>query len=442
MKSRQAGDLMKKRIITYLALLVVSFLLVTGYQLSIQSQAVSWETLENVHDLIINNYVSEVNTLQLMEGATKKALELFELDKEVADVLGKQQDSYHSLASRLQSFFADYYDHKRGEAELIDAALKGMVNSLDIYSSFLPPDKYDDFQMEMEGEYGGIGVVITLRDDRATVVSSFDNTPGGRADINPEDKILAVDGVSTEGMAVDAVANRIRGPEGTKVELEMYRGSEDRYFTVILVREIIQIPFVETEMLDDNIGLIMISQFYNDVGRLTLRAVQDVINQGAEKIILDLRSNPGGSLREAINVASIFSPRGPLLHIKSGEGEMEVINTSPFFRQVDIPLVVLINAGSASGSEIVASALQEYNTAYLIGTQSFGKGTVQTIMPLADGSALRLTTAHFYSAKMNALHEEGVIPDLTVEFDVETAEDEQLEAAIQYLLDLDIKEAS
>lgn len=415
-----------------------------GFLPVVTASGPSWDLLERVQAFVQMYHYEELEKNALLEGAVDGALKAFDVDEEEGREALLQEGetiSLQELIDRMQSFFPDYYTEELGEEELIYASLRGMVGALDIYSSFMTPDSYEELQREIEGEYGGIGVIITIREDKITVVSSFDGTPGGNADIKPGDIIRYVNETSTEGMSVDAVANRIRGPEDTKVTLTLYRESEDREFEIELTRAIVEIPYVEHELLEGDIGYISITQFYNDVGRKVQGALRELKHEGAQSFILDLRNNPGGILQEAVNVTSLFIPRGPVVHIADGSGSRETLNTHPFFRFQDIPLVVLVNPGSASGSEIVAAAIQEHGTGTILGMTTFGKGTVQSIIPLPDGSGLRLTTAKYYTSKENSIHETGIEPDIYVEDEGDLEYDHQLQAAIKYLLEGELPEA-
>ncbi len=365
----------------------------------------------------------------------------FILGQSQENIAGAPGDRFQ-LIHRVYEHIQQYYVEDVEADKLIDGAIRGMIDSLDKYSSYLSQERYEEMQMEMKGEYGGVGIVITIRDNKTTVVSTFKGTPSYDADVKPGDIIRKVDGTETEGYALDAVADMIRGAEGTRVVLTMYRPDEDREFEVELVRAIVEIPYVEYQLRDDKIGVVTITQFAEDVGSKTYNAMRTLERQGAEGIILDLRFNPGGLLREAVNVSSVFIPRGPVVHVADRSGVVETLNTNVRYQQVKLPLVVLVNEGTASGSEIVAAAIQEHETGILMGSTTFGKGTVQTIIPLVDGSALRLTTAKYYTSMENSIHEEGVLPDIQVEQDYETEEDEQLDAAIKYLLDRALPDAS
>lgn len=326
----------------------------------------------------------------------------------------------------------NYYVEDKNLDELVDSAISGMLKELDPYSSYLSPGEYEDMQIEFDGEFGGIGIVITVREEKLTIVSPIKNTPGDRADLQAGDVIKAINGNLTSKMSQDKAVDLMRGEPGTDVTLTISReDTED--FEVEITRANIEVPYVEHNMETDRIGYLTINQFAKDVGYDTQKALKDLKSQGAEAIILDLRSNPGGILEESIKVASNFIEDGEVVTVKSRTKEDEVYNTVSDIEAVDLPMIVLINQGSASASEIVAGAITDYNRGILLGKKTFGKGTVQTVIPMGDGSALRLTTARYYTPDGTFIHDEGIEPNVEVEFDPESEEDKQLQNAIDLL---------
>lgn len=326
----------------------------------------------------------------------------------------------------------NYYVKNINLEDLVKSAIDGMVGGLDPYSSYLSPDEYEEMQTEFEGEFGGIGIVITVREDKLTIVSPIKNTPGDRAGLKAGDIIKAIDGKLTAKMSQEKAVDMMRGEPGTKVNLTIEREQKED-FDVEIIRDNIEVPYVEHEMASDFVGYIAIYQFVNDVGYKTEEAINDLKSQGAKALILDLRSNPGGILDEAIKVASNFIDQGKIVTVKSRTGEDEVYKKVSDIDTVDLPMIVLINEGSASASEIVAGAISDYDRGDLLGQKSFGKGTVQTVIPLGDGSALRLTTARYYTPNGTFIHEKGIEPDYHVEYNEETEEDDQKMKAIKLL---------
>ena len=331
----------------------------------------------------------------------------------------------------------NYYVTEVNPDELIDGAIKGMLRTLDSYSTYLPEEDYDEMQVQIKGEYGGLGFIITLRNEELTIVSPFEGTPACRAGLQAGDVIMEVDGDSTEGWSLDRAVNRMRGDEGTEVTLKIKRldGDEEETFTLDITREIIEVPFIEEELLEDRIGYINLIQFGEDVGFDLQQTLNNLKDEGAEAFILDLRNNAGGLLDEAVSVASNFIQEEPIVHIEQRD-DTQTLNALPIIRAVDEPLVVLVNKGSASGSEIVAAAIKDTERGALIGTNTFGKATVQSVVPMEDGSALRLTTARYLTSGKNVIGSDGLEPDILIEEDIEAEDDLQLERALEYLREI------
>jgi carboxyl-terminal processing protease len=294
--------------------------------------------------------------------------------------------------------------------------------------------EYEEMQQEYEGHYGGIGIVITMRDNKLTIVSPIKNTPGERAGLRAGDIITAIDGEETAEMSQMKAVDMMRGEENTDVTLTITRGDEEP-FDVEITREDIEVPYVETEMKTEEIGYISLAQFIEEVGTKVETAVADLKEQGAQGIILDLRNNPGGLLNEAVDVSSVFIDQGVIVSVKQKDETERILKVNQKIKaDTEIPLIVLINKGSASGSEIVAGAIKDYDRGKLMGTTTFGKGVVQSVVPLKDGSAVSLTTARYYTPDGNYIHEKGIEPDTKIELDIEAAQedesDNQLQAAI------------
>ena len=329
----------------------------------------------------------------------------------------------------------NYYVEDKNLDELVDSAITGMLKELDPYSSYLSPDEYEEMQIEFDGEFGGIGIVITIREEKLTIVSPIKNTPGDRADLKSGDVIKAINGRLTSKMSQEKAVDIMRGEPGTDVTLTISREDKEEEFDVVITRANVEIPYVEHSMETDTIGYLSIYQFASDVGYKAEEALKDLKSQGAQALILDLRTNPGGILDEAVKVASNFIDDDTVVTVKSRRREDETYNTVSDINAVDLPMVVLINEGSASASEIVAGAISDHDRGKLIGQKTFGKGTVQTVIPLGDGSALRLTTARYYTPNGTFIHEKGIEPDIMIEFNQDSEEDEQLQKAIELLKD-------
>lgn len=340
-------------------------------------------------------------------------------------------DAFQDIMFLLQNYYVEDVDFET----LMEGAIDGMLNEVDRYSYFMSPSEYKEMQEEYEGHYGGIGIVITMKDNKLTIVSPIKNTPGERAGLRAGDVISEINGQKTSEMSQMKAVNIMRGEPGTKVTLTISRGDEDP-FDVEITREDIEVPYVETEMKTDEIGYISLTQFIENVGTKVEKAVSDLKGKGAKGIILDLRNNPGGLLNEAVNVASVFVDEGVIVSVKDRDGTERVMEVNNEMEaDTEIPLIILINKGSASASEIVAGAVKDYDRGDLIGSTTFGKGVVQSVVELKDGSAVKLTTARYYTPDGNYIHENGIEPDLKLKLDLEAARDDgsdnQLDKAIE-----------
>jgi carboxyl-terminal processing protease len=315
------------------------------------------------------------------------------------------------------SYVESNYVEEVESEKVIQGAIRGMLKTLDPHSSFMPPDVYREMQVETEGRFGGLGIEITMRDDVLTVVSPIEGTPAFRAGIQPGDQIVKVDGESTKEMSLVDAVKKLRGPEGSSVTIAIFRQgfTEPKDFT--LSRAVIQIKSVRWTKLKDDIGYVKLRSFHKTTEEELEEALRDLGEQQIKALVLDLRNNPGGLLEQAISVSNVFLEGGQLIVYTKGRlpnQNMKGFAKSDGFH-VTYPVAVLINGGSASASEIVAGALQDLNRATVIGTQSFGKGSVQTIIPLSDGSGLRLTTAKYYTPKGCEIHGKAITPDIVVE---------------------------
>ncbi|HIE43785.1 MAG TPA: S41 family peptidase [Candidatus Omnitrophica bacterium] len=373
--------------------------------------------------------------------------------------IAKEKEAYPHL-ELLAKVIATIQQKYVGEVEvekLIIDALEGMVSSLDPYSQFMTPDVKKEMELETKGEFGGVGMVITRRDDIITVVSPIEDTPAFRAGIQSEDKIVEIDGEPTKGWTTWQAAKKLRGEPGSQVTIKVRREGEKDLLTFELTREIIHIKSVKNvRIIKDDIGYIRITAFREDTAKNLREALTQLLEQGANSLILDVRNNPGGLLDVAVEVADEFLPKGKLIvFIKGREGKEErkyFSRNDPIFPHGH-KVVILINKGSASASEIVAGTLKKSGIATLVGTDTFGKGSVQSIIGLDDKYALRLTTAHYYIDEDKTIEGEGIKPDIEVEiskeerakilealegYKKEDIPDPQLEKAIEYLTEPEI----
>jgi carboxyl-terminal processing protease len=342
---------------------------------------------------------------------------------------GKQSEDeykYLRIFTDALRIVKENYVEQVSMKDLIYGALNGMTKSLDPFSSFFTPKQYESFRQETEGEFGGVGIEIGMEKGRPVVISPIEGTPAFRAGIKAGDVILEVNGEDTSNMSLIDVVQRIRGKVGTKVQLTIYRKGMEKPMKIELERALIKIESVRWTTLGD-VGYIKLSQFNENVSVQVERALKELTSQKVKGVILDLRNDPGGLLSEAVNVADLFLPEGRLVvYTRSRNGE-----TQKYFARRktvvpdELPVIVLINKGSASASEIVAGALQDYKRAVILGEKSFGKASVQNIIPLEDGSALKLTVAHYYTPLGRLIHNKGIVPD------VQVAMDENQEEALQ-----------
>ncbi|MBU1130679.1 S41 family peptidase [Patescibacteria group bacterium] len=325
------------------------------------------------------------------------------------------------------------------DAQLFYGALAGSVASLnDPYSVFLPPDESEKFSEELAGKFEGIGAEIGIKNDRITIISPLPDSPAEKAGLRALDKVIAIDGLDTVGISLDTAVNLIRGEKGTPVILTVIREGEDGFLDITITRDEIHIQSVKLEIKDDNIAYLEISNFNSDTQDVFKQKVNELLAASPRGIILDLRNNPGGYLDTAIKIAGYWVENGQVVvkeefsipelnqeHFSSGQSQLR-----------DYPTVVLINQASASASEIVAGALQDYDLAQLVGMQTFGKGSVQELEQLSDGSSIKLTVAKWLTPYGRSIDENGISPDIEIDLtneDYENNEDPQLAKALELL---------
>ena len=328
------------------------------------------------------------------------------------DVLGRVLDIIHS----------DYVD-KPDDAKLLDAAIDGIVKSLDPHSSYMDAKSYADMQATTTGQFGGLGMEVNMQDGVLKVVAPIDDTPAARAGILAGDVIEEVDGTPVKGLSLTEAVTRMRGAPGTEVRLGVRRPGKDAALNLTLVREIIKVSAVKRELMGDDVGYVRITQFSARVADDLKHAVEALTADREDTLkgfVLDLRNNPGGLLDQAVRVAGGFLNSGEIVSLRGRDAaDVQRFSASPGDLINGKPLIVLINGGSASASEIVAAALQDQKRATVIGSRTFGKASVQTIIPLGPGNgALRLTTARYYRPSGHSLQAQGVKPDIEVLQDV------------------------
>jgi carboxyl-terminal processing protease len=320
------------------------------------------------------------------------------------------------------------YVEQVGEQQLIEAAINGMLTSLDPHSSYLDTEKYRDMQVQTRGEFGGLGIEVTMENGLVKVVSPIDDTPAAKAGVQPGDLVTHIDGEPVMGMSLSEAVEKMRGPVDSKIDLRLLRKGRDEPFDVSLNRAVIKISPVRARAEGD-VAYVRLTTFNEQTATEMREKLDDVTGTIGEKptgIVLDLRNNPGGLLDQAVAVADAFIDKGEIVSTRGRRPDsVQRFNARPGDIAENVPMVVLINGGSASASEIVAGALQDQRRAIVMGTQSFGKGSVQTIMPLSGNGAIRLTTARYYTPSGTSIQARGIVPDIEVhQANVETLDDD------------------
>jgi carboxyl-terminal processing protease len=322
------------------------------------------------------------------------------------------------LFTDVLAIIQNQYVDETEPREVIYGAIRGMLKSLDPHSAFLDPESYREMQVETSGSFGGLGIEITIRDDQLTVVAPIEGTPAHRAGIQPGDRIMKIEGLATKDMSLVDAVKKMRGPKGTKVTITILREGAKELQDVTVTREIIQVQSVKSQEIEPGLGYVRIRQFQERTARDLDAAVEKFEKTGRfAGLIVDLRNNPGGLLSSAVEVSEKFLGDGKLVVYTEGRVRNQNMRFVAHARHAitDVPLVVLVNNGSASASEIVAGAVQDHARGVVLGTQTFGKGSVQTIIQLPDGSGLRLTTAKYFTPKGRSIHGKGIAPDIVVE---------------------------
>jgi len=311
----------------------------------------------------------------------------------------------------------DYVEETKSK-DLIQGAIKGMLETLDPHSAYMPPTMFKEMQEETKGRFEGLGIEITLKDGILTVVSPIEGTPAFRAGVLAGDQIIKIDGETTKNFTLVDSVKRLRGPRGTKVTITIMREGLPKPKDFTLVREVIPVRSVRHELLEKTYGYVRISQFQEKTDgdfEKAMKALEEESKGALKGLVLDLRNNPGGLLDQAVKISDRFIDSGIIVSIDGRREEAkQKWPAHPDGTATRYPLIVLVNGGSASGAEIVAGAIQDHGRGILVGTQTFGKGSVQTIIPLKDGSGLRLTTARYYTPSGRSIQAKGIVPDIIV----------------------------
>jgi len=326
---------------------------------------------------------------------------------------------FRETADLIKAKYVEPIDEKK----LMESAINGMLASLDPHNAYMPPDAFNDMQVQLSGSFGGLGIEITIREGKLTVISPIEDTPAFRAGIKPGDHIWMIDNLFTRSMNISDAVKRMRGPKGSTVVLTVIRDGVAKPIVFRLKRDIIHIQSVKARTLDRGFGYVRVAQFQETTGMEFTNALESLKkdNEGSLKgLILDLRNNPGGLVDTAIDVAGHFVGGGlndGLIVTMKGRdpSSKKEIHASVSKKELNYPVVVMINGGSASASEIVAGALQDYKRAVIVGTQSFGKGSVQSVIPMRNGAGLKLTTARYYTPKGRSIQVKGITPDIFID---------------------------
>ena len=348
----------------------------------------------------------------------------------------KKIDLFGEVLEKINKEYVDEID----QSESMDSAINGLLQSLDPYSAYMSPEIFNEMQTETSGEFGGLGIEVSMESGVVKVISPIDDTPASRAGIKAGDYIVKIDDIQVQGKSLSEAVDLMRGPVGSDIELTIRRRGEKKALTFTIVREIIQIKSVKADLLNENIGYIRLTSFNENSSKQIKNEIEKFEkNKNIKSYILDLRNNPGGLLSQAIRISDYFLDNGEIVSTKSRKASE---NRKWFAQKGDLTngktLLVLINYGSASASEIVAGALKDHKRAILIGESSYGKGSVQSIIPLKNDGAIRLTVAKYYLPSGKSISEVGVTPDIEIneesdDFRIKTETDNQLSYAIKLL---------
>tara|TARA_B100000242_G_scaffold268208_1_gene218145 strand:+ start:410 stop:1546 length:1137 start_codon:yes stop_codon:yes gene_type:complete len=353
-----------------------------------------------------------------------------------AENIYEKIDLFGEVLEKINSEYVDEID----QSESMDSAINGLLQSLDPYSAYMSPEILEEMQTETSGEFGGLGIEVSMESGVVKVISPIDDTPASKAGIKAGDYIVKINNTQVQGKSLSEAVELMRGAVGSEIELTVRRVGEKKALTFKIIREIIQIQSVKAELIEENIGYIRLTSFNENSGKQIEREIKNLEkDKNVKSYILDLRNNPGGLLSQAIKISDFFLENGEIVSTKSRKDSE---NRKWFAKKGDITngktLLVLINYGSASASEIVAGALKDHKRAILLGENSYGKGSVQSIIPLKNKGAIRLTVAKYYLPSGKSISEVGVSPDIEIDedtddFRIKTETDNQLKYAINLL---------
>ncbi|KRO56951.1 MAG: peptidase S41 [Pelagibacteraceae bacterium BACL5 MAG-120705-bin12] len=363
-------------------------------------------------------------------------ISFFQISHSVENEIYKKIDLFGEVLEKINKEYVDEIN----QSESMDSAINGLLQSLDPYSAYMTPEIFEEMQTETSGEFGGLGIEVGMEAGVVKVITPMDGTPADKAGIKAGDYIVKINDTQVQGKSLSEAVDLMRGPVGSSIELTVRRRGEKKALTFNITREIIEVQSVKSDLLDNNIGYIRLTSFNDNSGEQIEDKIKELNkNDNLNAYILDLRNNPGGLLSQAIKISDFFLDNGEIVSTKSRKASE---NRKWFAKKGDITdgktLVVLINYGSASASEIVAGALKDHKRAIILGERSYGKGSVQSIIPLKNRGAIRLTVAKYYLPSGKSISEVGVTPDIEVvedsdEFRIKTETDNQLSYAIKLL---------
>ena len=361
---------------------------------------------------------------------------LFQISHSVENEIYKKIDLFGEVLEKINKEYVEEIN----QSESMDSAINGLLQSLDPYSAYMSPETFEEMQTETSGEFGGLGIEVGMEAGVVKVITPMDGTPADKAGLKAGDYIVKINDIQVQGKSLSEAVDLMRGPVGTSIELTVRRRGEKKALTFNITREIIEVQSVKSDLLENNIGYIRLTSFNDNSGEQIENKIRELNkNKNLNSYILDLRNNPGGLLSQAIKISDFFLDNGEIVSTKSRKASE---NRKWFAKNGDITegktLVVLINYGSASASEIVAGALKDHKRAIILGERSYGKGSVQSIIPLKNRGAIRLTVAKYYLPSGKSISEVGVMPDIEVledsdEFRIKTETDNQLSYAIKLL---------
>lgn len=343
----------------------------------------------------------------------------FVIGHKAAEAKSDAYDDLRAFTRALELIRSNYVEEPSSK-ELIQGAIRGMISSLDPHSSYMSERMFKEINMDIKGEFQGVGIQIGIKNQQLTVISPIEDTPADRAGIAAGDKILKINDEWTKDMSIEDAVDRMRGPKNTKVRLLIFREGWDKPKDFTITRDVIKVQSVKSRMLDGDIGYVKIIQFQGQTSKDVEKALAKLEEKGMKRLVLDMRNNPGGLLDSSVDISSLFLPKDKLVVYIQGrrKDDRKDFLSEGSATPRTYPVVVLVNTGSASASEIVAGALQDSKRAVIIGTQTFGKGSVQTVFPLDGNTGMRLTTAKYYTPSGRSIQNVGIAPDIEVKLPV------------------------